>query len=153
MSVVLPTIPQPVNQWVAIPLGAEQTLEIEVKRPTFADQVAALLAVDEVSHIRTRIQASVVNWRGVVTPEGADVPFSWSMLESLLTIYPQALRYIQAAVLDVWVTYPGDLEKNLPLPPVNGGTETTEEITSGTGSSSLPSSSSGGSDSVPSTVT
>jgi hypothetical protein len=123
-------------KWVDIDLSAGQTLRLKVDPPNFSQQVHSLLAESPSDFWERRIRASVTGWEGVVDDADQPVPFSWDMLEALLVTYPQALALVQAAVIEVWVTYPEDLEKKSPAPPASGGTETPTEIAPATDSSS-----------------
>lgn len=141
MSVKLPQTINNQSQWADIDLGAEQTLKLQLSRPSFAQQAAVLASQTQAEFIEARITSSVIGWEGVIDDAGQPVPYSQAALLSLFAAYPQALARVNAAVIEVWITHPGDLEKNLPTPPASGGTGTTGETTSSTGSSpSTPSS-------------
>jgi len=141
MSVKLPQTVSAKSQWADIDLGGNQSLKLLIGRPTFAQQVTVLAAQSTAEFIESRINASVANWQGVVDDAGEPVPFNLPSLQALFATYPQALARVNAAVIDVWITHPEDLEKNLPTPPANGGTETTAETAVSTASSpSTPSS-------------
>lgn len=141
MSVKLPQTVGHKSQWVDIDLGAGQNLKLQVSRPGFAQQVEVLASGTQVDFVQARINASVTDWQDVENDAGKPVPFNLPSLHALFETYPQALAKVNAAVVDVWITHPGDLEKNLPTPPASGGTGTTGETASSTGSSpSTPSS-------------
>lgn len=141
MSVRLPKSFVSGSKWHSIDLSGGQVLEIEVRRPTFEEQVAALAANSQAGYQRARLTSMITNWRGVVDDAGQDLPYSWPNLEALMSVYPQSLRHILTAVNDAWVTLPEDLEKNSPTPPANGGTTTNDAITPLTESSSSTTSS------------
>jgi hypothetical protein len=142
MSVKLPQIIQHSVRWVEIDLQGGQTLRLQVGQPTFSQQVHAMLAESEIQFWERRIQASVIGWDCVVGDDDQPILFSWDGLLALFATYPQMLAHVQTAVLDVWVTFPEDLEKNLPKPPVNGGTTTTAATIALTASSNSSDSSS-----------
>lgn len=151
MTVKLFTDYKPESKWEKLILrkadeiADEISCELLVARPGFTEQVTAhadeqilayLMAqgdgdqhkVAALAHQRSRINLVVQDWRGVSDGTN-DVPYSLGMLEMLCSQYPQLLDDVNRIVNDVLVTYPGDLEKNLPSPPVVGGTETTIETT------------------------
>lgn len=135
MSVKLPQSVSDNSKWVDIDLGADQSLRIQVARPSFAQQVQVLASQTQSEFIEARITASVIGWEGVVDDAGQSIPYSRDGLLALFATYPQALSRVNAAAIDMWVTHPEDLEKNLPQPPASGGTETTGETTVSTDSS------------------
>lgn len=135
MSVRLPKSFVSSSKWHSIDLSGGQILEIEVRRPTFEEQVAALAANTHVGYQRARLTSMIISWRGVVDDAGQDLAYSWQNLEALMSVYPQSLRHILTAVNDAWVTLPEDLEKNSPAPPANGGTTTNDATTDSTTSS------------------
>lgn len=141
MSVKLPQSIPASARWADIELGGEQSLRLLLNRPTFAQQVAVLAATTNTEFVEERLRASVTDWADVTNDEDQPLPFSWEALQALFAAYPQALARVNLAVIDVWITHPGDLAKNLPTPPANGGTETTGATAASTASSpSTPSS-------------
>lgn len=135
MSVKLPQSIPNNSKWVDIDLGGGQSLKLQVTRPSFIQQVEVLSSASSIEFLESRIRASVSDWQGVENDNAEPVPFNWPALQSLFTAYPQALSRVNGAVVDVWITHPEDLEKNLPQPPVNGGTATTGETAVSTASS------------------
>lgn len=146
MTVRLPASQFP-PQWHTIDLGEGQSLELLVSRPSFEAQIDRFSSQTTDEFHRSRLNGAVRNWRGVTDDAGEAVPYSFDSLLLLIEAYPQALPAIYRLALDVWTTLPEDLEKNLPTPPANGGTATTDETT-GTANSS-PSTTFSQSDSEP----
>ncbi len=134
MGARLPSDIPTAAKWYKIELGGEQSFEIEIRRPTFAEQVASLVENSPTGQMRTRFASMVINWRGVEDEQEPPqpVPFSLEALVRLLEIYPQSFSQINRVLIDMFWTYPEDLRKNLPLPPANGGTTMTTEITNST---------------------
>lgn len=158
MAVTLNRAYQQQKRWVPLilvtagPGRDEVSCELHVRRPSFAEQIAAKAdeelqymrlrgvespdAVQQImlEHQRNRIRLAIVDWRGVSSePDSStgltvDVPYSVSMLELLCSQYPQGLSKLEEIINDVLITFPGDLEKNWQTPPVAGGTEQSEII-------------------------
>lgn len=157
MGVKLPSVVPDQAKWYPIDLGGGQAFEVQIRRPTFDEQVAILGAETMSAHTRMLISTMILDWRGVeddVTPPQT-LPFSLDSLWKLISVYPQSLRQITSALNDVFYVYPVDLEKNLPTPPENGGTTMIAETTVSTdclnsGSNSADASGSGESSGKPS---
>lgn len=137
MTVKLPDNRHSESKWVTIPIG-KQDFEIAVRRPGFEDNVRILSAENRPDHVRALIRAVVTDWQGVTGEDDQHIPFSFEALEGLFQVYPQTLKDVYAAAIDVAYVYPEDLAKNSETPPENGGTETTDET-----DPSIPSSNSG----------
>jgi hypothetical protein len=152
MGVRLPS-GKPIARWVTINLGGEQSLELEIVRPTYQQAVEAMLARSDDERFALKAKAVIVNWRDVTDDTGAAVPFSMDNLLRAIATYPQALPHVSIAINDVWFTLPGDLAKNWQTPPANGGTTIIAETTSTTTPSNSALPSSGGSDYEPSSAT
>lgn len=135
MSVKLKTQSAPADTWKKIDLYGGQDIEVAIRKPVFRDQLRAWSANDSATGWGHRVRSTVVDWRGVLDDKDQPVPFSHENLELLLGQYPQASHQLLDAVADAWVTIPEDEEKNLPQPPVDGGTETNVETTVSTTSS------------------
>lgn len=137
MGVKLPSVVPDQAKWYPIDLGAGQSFEIQIRRPSFAEQVATLATDSAVSHTQARMSTMIVDWRGVEDEQDPPqaVKYSLDALLQLVTVYPQSFRQITNAINDMFYVYPGDLEKNSPTPPANGGTTTTAETTASTESS------------------
>jgi len=143
MSAKLPSIIPDQSKWYPIDLGAGQLFEIQIRRPTFAEQVKTLAIDSPESHTKSRMEAMITDWRGVEDDSDPPRPvkFSSENLLQMIQVYPQSFRQITTALNDMFHVWPGDLEKNLPTPPANGGTITTVETTASTESSNSGSSS------------
>lgn len=137
MGVKLPCVVPDQAKWYPIDLGAGQSFEVQIRRPNFAEQVATLATDSAVSHTQARMSTMIVDWRGVEDEQDPPqlIKFSIDALLQLIQVYPQSFRQITSAVNDMFHVWPGDLEKNLPTPPENGGTTTIAETTASTESS------------------
>lgn len=154
MSVKLPSQVSDQAKWYPIDLGAGQSFDLQIRRPTFSEHVTTLATPTPEEHTKARFSTMIVDWRGVEDGQEPPQPIKYSLdaLVQLVQVYPQSFRQITAALNDAFHVWPGDLEKNLPTPPANGGTTTTDETTVSTTSSNSGEPSGGKSDSVASSA-
>lgn len=132
--------------WQPIDLGHGASIEIAIKRPTLSEQISALAEVAGQSVTALRLNASIVDWRGVQDVNGNAVPYSWTSLGELCRAYPNAIWSLLDAVrVATSDTQESDL-KNLPSPSAAGGTATTTETISSTPLSNSPVTCEGSSD-------
>lgn len=131
MAVKLKSMTKP-DDWRKVDLYGGQDIEVLVRRPEFLDQLAAWSAQSRDEGWISRIKSTVIDWRGVLDESDQPVPFSFDMLQALLSQYPQATRQILDIVADMWITLAEDDSKNLPVPSADGGTATTTETTNST---------------------
>lgn len=114
-----------------IDLGGGQSFTLHLRHPDFLQQVQAMAADDETGEFQVRLESMVAGWSGVEddnTPP-QPVPYSFEALKQLIAMYPQSFRQINLAIVNAYWVYPEDLRKNLPTPPANGGTTTTDATT------------------------
>lgn len=131
MGVKLPTVVADQAKWYPIDLGAGQSFDLQIRRPTFAEQVTTLATASPEDHTKARFSTMIADWRGVEDEQDPPQPIKYSLdaLVQLIQVYPQSFRQITASLNDAFHVWPGDLAKNLPTPPANGGTTTTVETT------------------------
>lgn len=116
--------------WYPIDLGGGDSLEIAIARPTLEEQIQAAGKVAGLSYRAYELASSIKDWRGVTDEAGQPIPYSWEALNQLCAGYPDSLWefLITISKSQKATSQPDeDSEKNLPLPPLNGGATSGDE--------------------------
>lgn len=145
MSVVLnySRLHQP--RWFTVDLGDGDTIEILMSPPTLEQQLRALDQTQGLGYQAYAISSAICEWRGVIDEKGQVVPYTWTALNSLCTIYPSAVFELLNIRRQMLQPVTDTDRKNSPLLPAAGGEvapvetapamKTLENIASSSGSS------------------
>ncbi len=87
-----------IEDWRPITVG-EDSFEVRVKAATMGDRLAdtehlSLSDSTDGSWLENRLRSSIVDWRGVQSPDGKPIPFSWEALSALCTAKPAVLTQL-----------------------------------------------------------
>jgi hypothetical protein len=123
------------DKWIEVRLAPGVVLELLTHRPTLNEQLCLPDRDRSPESKWSWIEAAIVDWRGVEDMNGDPLPFTKASVEALCRAFPQAFTLIDSAAYTQFYAVPDeDSLKNLPTPPVNGGTITEGETEVGTAS-------------------
>lgn len=105
--------------WRKIELRDGQGFEIELRGPTFDEQIRDT-ALEGVDAWDSRINTNLVGWRGVEGEDGAPVPFRRDRFEALCELVPTVFQQTLRHLADLYYGLGEDEQKNSVTPPASG---------------------------------
>lgn len=87
-----------IEQWKSVKLN-DSEFEVLVKPATFEERCADAdrFSMSTSAHsdwLESRIRAAITNWRGLESPDGQPIPFSWKTLSTLCTRFPSVFAQL-----------------------------------------------------------